>query len=397
VLSKSYSREAIDRMNICYISTFPPEMCGIATYTRYLADALLDLDEGISLTVLTKRGGGEEHSERLTIIPCFSAGDYKDILPSLKGLRPQRPHLIHIQHEFGIFPAEENFLSFLKAVKAHGYASIITLHTVYTRDTATTAGFDVDIEEYNCQIGNLVDCEIVHLDKPLRSVLLRMGVPSEKIRTIPHGTELLELLGSSQAKKRLGLPKGRLILSFGFIKKSKNQLSLIEALPLIVKDVPDAYLFIAGYSRIMDPNDISYIELCKERARELGIEDRVVFSDAFIAEQDVHIVFSAADCCCCLDNEESRSGSGALHLALGSGKPIIASRIPKFEEELMRHVSDEILHLPNNIQGIAKTIVRIFKDERFANQIAKSIRQYALGTSWKETAKKHLTLYKRFL
>ena len=381
-------------MNICYISTFPPEMCGIATYTNYLANALLELDEGISITVLAKRGGEERHSERLTIIPSFSAGDYKDIISNLRHLRP---HLIHIQHEFGIFPAEENFLSLLKTVKSDRYPLIITLHTIYTRNTTDMAGIDIDIEEYNCKIGNLVDCEIVHLDKPLRRVLLRMGVAKEKIEIIPHGTELLELLEGSQAKKRLGLPKGKLILAFGFTMRDKNQLSLIEALPLILKDVPDAYVFIAGYSRAMNSDDLSYIELCKERSRELGIEGRVIFSDAFIAEEDVHVVFSAADCCCYLYYEENRSGSGTLHLALGSGKPIIASRIPKFEEELMENVSDEILCLPNNIEEIARIIVRIFKDERFTNQIVKSIREYALDTSWKEIAKRHLTLYKRFL
>jgi len=369
-------------------------MCGIATYTNYLANALLELDEGISITVLAKRGGEEKHSERLTIIPSFSAGDYRDIIFNLRHLRP---HLIHIQHEFGIFPAEENFLSLLKTVKSDGYPLIITLHTIYTRDTTDMAGIDLDIEEYNCKMGNLVDCEIVHLDKPLRRVLLRMGVAKEKIETIPHGTELLEQLEGSQAKKRLGLPQGRLILSFGFIMRGKNQLSLIEALPLIVKDVPDAYLFIAGYPRAMNSDNLSYMELCKERSRELGVEDRVIFSNSFIATEDVHVVFSAADCCCYLYYEENRSGSGTLHLALGSGKPIIASRIPKFEEEIMENVSDEILCLPNNIEGIAMIIVRIFKDERFTNQIVKSIREYALDTSWKEIAKRHLTLYKRFL
>jgi len=381
-------------MNICYISTFPPEMCGIATYTNYLANALLDLDEGISLSILTKRGMEERHSERLTIIPCFSAGDYKDITFNLKRIRP---HLIHIQHEFGIFPPEQNFLTFLNRVKRDGYPLIITLHTVNSITSWDMVVADSDIEEYNCKIGNLVDCEIVHLDKPLRRVLLRMGIAKEKVEIIPHGTELLELLDSSQAKKRLGLPAGKLILSFGFISRGKNQLSLIEALPLIVKDVPDAYIFIAGYSRTMSPDDLSYMKLCKERSTELGIEDRVVFSNKFIAEEDVHMVFSAADCCCFLYNEEDRSGSGAIHLALGSGKPIIASRIPKFEEELMENVSDEILCLPNSIEVIAKTIVRIFKDERFTNQIAKSIRQYALDTSWREIAKKHLTIYQRFL
>jgi len=381
-------------MNICYISTFPPEMCGIATYTNYLANSLLELDEGISITVLAKRGGEERHSERLTIIPCFSAGDYRDIIFNLRHLRP---HLIHIQHEFGIFPEEENFLSFLKTVKSYGYPLIITLHTINTKDMPNMAEIGVDIEEYTRKIGNLVDCEIVHLDKPLRRVLLRMGVAEEKIEIVPHGTELLELLDSSQAKKRLGLPKGKLILSFGFISRGKNQLSLIEALPLILKDVPDAYLFIAGYSRAMNSDDLSYMELCKQRSKELGIEDRVIFSDEFIAEEDVHVVFSAADCCCYLYYEENRSGSGTLHLALGSGKPIIASRIPKFEEEIMENVSDEILCLPDNIEGLAMIIVRIFKDERFTSQIVKSIKEYALDTSWKEIAKRHLALYKRFL
>ena len=381
-------------MNICYISTFPPEMCGIAAYTNYLANALLDIDERVSVTVLAKSRGEERHSERLNIIPTFSPGDYKDIPFNLKRARP---HIIHIQHEFGIFPAEENFLSFLRTVKSDKYPLIITLHTVNSITSGNMVVTDIDIEEYNRRIGDLVDCEIVHLDKSLRKVLLRMGVAKEKIEIIPHGTELLELADSSQAKKRLGLPEGRLILSFGFIKREKNQLSLIEALPLIVKDVANAYVFIAGYSQAMDPDDLSYMELCKERSKELGIEDRVIFSDKFIAEEDVHIVFSAADCCCYIYNDEYRSGSGTIHLALGSGKPIIASRIPKFEEELMKNVSDEILCLPNNIEGIAKIIVRILKDKEFTNQIVKSIKEYATETSWKEIAKKHLTVYQRFL
>ncbi|MBW2105008.1 MAG: glycosyltransferase [Deltaproteobacteria bacterium] len=381
-------------MNICYISTFPPEMCGIGTYTNYLTNALLDIDDGISVTVLARKGGEQRKSERLTVIPSFSAGDYTDVLINLRHLRAD---IIHIQHEFGLFPAEENFLKFLKEIKANKYPLILTLHTVYATHTLNMPGIDVDIEEYNCKIGDIVDCEIVHLDRPLRRVLLRMGIAKEKLEIIPHGTKLFALIDSYQAKERLGLPAGKLILSFGFISKGKNQLSLIEALPLILKNVSDAYLFIAGYSRVMDPDDLSYIKLCKEKARELNIEDRVIFSDDFIAEKDLPLVFSAADCCCYLYNEENRSGSGAIHIALGSGRPIIASRIPKFEEELMKNVSDEILCLPNNIEAIAEITVRILNDKKFTNAIVRSIRKYAIDTSWEEIAKKHLILYQRFL
>lgn len=232
-------------------------MCGIGTYTNYLANALLDIDDGSSVTVLARKGGEERNSGRLTVIPSFSAGDYTDVLFNLRHLRPD---IIHIQHEFGLFPAEENFLKFLKAVKADGYPLILTLHTVNATHTVNMPGINVDIEEYNRKIGDLVDCEIVHLDRPLRRVLLRMGIAKEKLEIIPHGTKLFASIDSYQAKERLGLPAGKLILSFGFISRGKNQLSLIEALPLILRDVSDAYLFIAGYSRVMDPDDLFYIK-----------------------------------------------------------------------------------------------------------------------------------------
>lgn len=63
----------------------------------------------------------------------------------------------------------------------------------------------------------------------------------------------------------------------------------------------------------------------------------------------------------------------------------------------MKNVSDEILCLPNNIEAIAEVTVRILNDKRFTNKIVRSIRKYALDTSWEEIAKKHLTLYQRFL
>ena len=381
-------------MNICYISTFLPERCGIATYTNYLVHGLFEVDDEVKITILARQGAKEQESKNFKVLPCFSQGEYKNILSNLEKLNYQ---IVHIQHEFGIFPSSEGLLSLFKSIKTLGYPLIITFHTIYTKEYPAKREFNgIDAEDYHRKIGDLVDCQIVHLDRPLKRVLLRMGISSEKIEVIPHGTELLESSDASWAKEKLGLPKGRLIVDFGFIKRSKNQLSIIEALPLIIREVPDAYLFIAGYSRIMDPDDLFYIGLCKNRAKELGVEDKVIFSDEFIPDKKVPLVFSAADCCCYLYDDECRSGSGAIHLALGSGKPIVASRIPKFEEELMGNISDEILCLPHDIDMIANIIIRFLKDEIFRDQIIESVKRYGQATSWKEIAKKHLRLYQKF-
>ncbi len=42
-------------MRVCFISTYPPTECGIATYTDYLSTAIENLDKEV--VVVTQEGG----------------------------------------------------------------------------------------------------------------------------------------------------------------------------------------------------------------------------------------------------------------------------------------------------------------------------------------------------
>jgi hypothetical protein len=89
--------------------------------------------------------------------------------------------------------------------------------------------------------------------------------------------------------------------------------------------------------------------------------------------------------------EEDRSASGSFHLSVGAKKPIIASRIPKFEE--LKNISDELLVLPYNGSGIARIATRLFRDEKFNEYILKRADAYRNKTSWHSVAKRHLEIY----
>lgn len=99
----------------------------------------------------------------------------------------------------------------------------------------------------NCvkKIAALADEVIVHLESQ-KAILERLGIPSEKIHIIPHGTEL-----SNETKKnlrlRLNLPEeGKIMTVFGFINPFKDLDVSLEVLKEVKEEVEDVYLFIAG-------------------------------------------------------------------------------------------------------------------------------------------------------
>jgi glycosyltransferase involved in cell wall biosynthesis len=138
-----------------------------------------------------------------------------------------------------------------------------------------------------------------------------------------------------------------------------------------------------------------YAKLVNEKIRELKLEKRVIFPNRFFPDEDVPFIFRACDLVLFPYYEEDRSASGSLHLAIGAGKPIIASRIPKFEE--LRNISDELLILPFNSAAIAKLALRLFTEQDFEKYIIKRTEEYRSLTSWKKIAERHMELYKKLV
>lgn len=236
---------------------------------------------------------------------------------------------------------------------------------------------------------------IVHLESQ-RSVLLRLGIPETKIQVIPHGSELSKA-DPVESRRKLGLPlDAKVILMFGFIKPHKCLHVVVEAMPEIIARVPEAILFVAGgLSPNAPPQHREYVEMVEKKIRAKGMEDHIILPNKFFPNEDVPCLFAASDVVLFPYFEEDRSASGSFHLALGAGKPIVASRIPKFEE--LKNVSDELLVLPYNSEGLAKTVIRLFTDADFRKQVEIRTERYARATSWENVAQKHLELYKRIL
>lgn len=378
-------------MNIGYISTYPPTRCGIGTYTSYLSRALLRVDKKVKISIIAENGAKEIKEKLFETAPCFDRKeDYVQRINA--SVARFSSDIVHIQHEFAIFNPDERFLNLLEEQKKKTKI-VLTLHTVHTNETNDWEMGAMSMEEYNFRMSQLVDAIIVH-QVSMKEELVRQSVNEKLIHVIPHGTEILKHINKTEAMRKLDLPEnGKIILSFGFFGKQKSKELIVEALPDVLKEVPNAYVFFSGYVRDWVQEDFETRKLYEEKAKELGVIDHVIFAKRYIPDEEIYLVFSSSDVVVFPYFQKYFSASGVLHLAMGSFKPTVVSRTIKFEE-VPREISDGLVFNPNDSTGLAKILIKLIVDNNFRESIIKKVKSYALKTSWDMVATNHMQVYK---
>jgi len=378
-------------MNVSYISTYPPTRCGIGTYTNYLTQALSRINNTLRISIIAEKGAKIIKDKLFETSPCFDRNeDYAQKIN--QAVTRLGSTIVHIQHEFAIFNPDGRFLNLLQELKKKTKI-VLTLHTVHTNESNDWNIKGMSITEYNFRMSQLVDAIIVH-QEPMKAELVRQGVNGKLIYVIPHGTEFLKQANKIEAMRRLELPKNsRIILSFGFFGHLKRRELIVDALPEVLKKVPDAYVFFSGYVRDWVQEDFETRNLYEDKAKELGVRDHVIFAKRYIPDDEIYQVFGASDVVVFSYAQEWHAGSGGLHLAMGSFKPVVVSNIPKFEE-VSREISNELVFNPNDSSKLATILIKLLVDNNFREIIIDKVKSYAVTTSWDLIAKTHIQIYK---
>lgn len=372
-------------MKIAFVTTYSPQQCGVATYSNYLFRGLERADPALEIQIVAEKGASPIQTEKLEVIPCWDRNeDYVEpILAHTKNA-----DVVHIQHEYSIYSFDNRLPSLLEELGTD-ILKIVTIHCLRPAQFSERGAVD---EKYAAKISQLADQVIVHLPSQ-KHILERLGIPPKKINVIYHGTEISNQ-DKQESRKRLGLPaNANILLMFGFIRPHKNFHVVLEAFVEIQKRVKDVYLFIAGgLSPTASDQDRACAELLSKQIEHLGLTQNVIYPNKFFPNQDVPFLLRAADIVLFPYYEEDRSASGPFHLAIGAQTPVIASRIPKFEE--LNNISDELLVLPASPSGIAETAIRLLEDQVFKEYVIDRTSNYRMLTSWDAVAKRHIELYR---
>lgn len=217
------------------------------------------------------------------------------------------------------------------------------------------------------------------------------GVPPEKIRVVYNGVdpEIFAPIEKSDVARRLGLEGKRIVLYVGDFGLRKGLRYLIQAVPKVISEVPDArFLLVGGTPRWLG-TDI-YWKMLLEQIKRCGVQEHVRLLGS-VSHFELPKYYSAAEVFV-LPSLHEGLGKVALE-AMTCEKPVVATRVGGIPEIVDDGV-DGILVPPMDSNGMADAIIDLLSDEKRATAMGRTGRSKVLERfTWKETAKRLVAAY----
>lgn len=390
-------------LSVAFISTYPPERCGIGTYTAALAPAVSnaladpggDSDQSTTaVTVLAENGAAPITRNGVRSVPCFDRVTYVE--PLSRAVAERQPDVVHIQYTPEIFGSDERLVELARNVRASGALCVITLHTVHT-PMSGLLDRRMGIAALHRALGGTVHALVVHDESTMAGELRRQGVDPAKIWVIPHGTSLRASVERLESRRALGVADRstdhKLLLYFGFIHPQKGLHTALRALYRVRQLRHRVKLLVAGSVQNPSWYNRAYLETCRAFVRHRRLDDAVIWRLGFAPEEEVGLLYGAADAVLLPYAQGYGSASGILHHALGAGRAVLCSSSPKFAE-VTEHIGQDAVLPTHSARAWARALERAATDEGWLRSLEARARRRGEQTAWPEVGAQHVALYR---
>jgi len=369
---------------IALIGNSPPRLCGIATFTRDVYQALRSAFTGIDIDLyaMTDPGGSYAYGPEVTC--AIAQEDLNDYRAAAQRINDSRADVVLVQHEYGIFggSAGAMLLRLLDRVDA---PVVVTLHTVLEQPNADQRAV---IEALARRASKL----IVMAEKG-RELLVRVhGIPWNQIAVVPHGVPDRPFVKPETVQERFGFGGRRVLLTFGLLSPNKGIETMIRALPAIVAAHPESLYVVLGatHPHLVAREGEAYRESLKALAEELGVAQSVKFIDGFLDQEALLDYLQAADIYVTPYLNETQITSGTLSYTVALGKPVVSTPYWHAAELLAGGVG--VLVPFGDSRRFSEEIITLLDDP--ARMAQMSNRAYGIGRTmlWSALAEAYLTV-----
>jgi glycosyltransferase involved in cell wall biosynthesis len=377
-----------DLAEILVITSYPPRVCGIATYSQDLIKALNNkFSNSLSIKVCALESSDTNYSypdEVKYILKTSIAARYIKMASDINN--DNRIKIVLIQHEFGFFKVQEyNFLQFLSELLK---PVVIVFHTVLPHP-------DLQLKFKIEKIAAKCESMVVLTNYSEQLLINDYDVPKQKISVIAHGTHLVPHLSKEFLKKKYGLKGRKVLTTFGLLSSGKSIETTLNALPAIVKTDPNVVFLVIGktHPEVVKEEGEKYRESLEAMVKLKKLTYNVKFINSFLALPELLEYLQLTDIYLFTSNDPNQVVSGTFVYAMSCGCPIISTPIPHAREVLTSDTG--IIFDFRNSQQLADGVIRLLNDEQLRRNISSNTLQKIVSTAWENSAVAHAMLFEK--
>lgn len=277
--------------------------------------------------------------------------------------------------------------------------SPLVFHVHSTEKGRSAGGGSSTISSIEKHGGEMAD-GVITVSYAMKDELIGLGFPEEKIHVCWNGIDpdkydMSKVTDHDQKelRKRYGINDDEIFLFFiGRLVTVKGISQLIEAMPDIVSSYPKVKLVVLGVGDLEEP--------LKERIKDLGVEDHVVFRTEFVSEEERICHYAASDLVV-LPSLYEPFGIVCTE-AMSMKKPVVvgARGVTGMREQIVTDGEEQCgLHInpndPGDIAwGVKELLSRQDEWDRFGENARKRV--FELFT-WEKITNRTMDIYKKII
>jgi len=372
-------------MHITYISSYVPRKCGIATYTRDLAEESEKSGNEISVVAMENLVIPNTYSK--PVARTISQHNKSDYTRAAASINKSSTEIVHLQHEFGLFGGEGGNYILLLAKKLIKPLTV-TFHTVLLTPSETQKKIIQELSRLSRRI--------IVMDEIGKERLVSVyGLNLEDITVIVHGAPIIDKADAQGSKKSIGYPDKFILLANNLLSRNKGIEYGIEAVSKAVKKIPNLLFLVVGETHplVKTEEGESYREELAEQVKNLGIEENVVFRNEYVSKEELKTILSAADIYITPYLDPQQITSGTLSYAIGAGKACIATEYI-YAKQILKN-SKGVLVPFRDSDSIAAALIELFENPQKKLAIETRVGLLSQEMSWFKVAEKHHEVYKK--